>query len=34
VGPLALRHLADATRFRLIGTENVGGDVLHRWSRA
>jgi diaminohydroxyphosphoribosylaminopyrimidine deaminase/5-amino-6-(5-phosphoribosylamino)uracil reductase len=34
VGPLALRHLADATRFRLIGVETVGGDILHRWARA
>jgi diaminohydroxyphosphoribosylaminopyrimidine deaminase/5-amino-6-(5-phosphoribosylamino)uracil reductase len=33
VGPLALRHLADATRFRLMSAETVGGDVLHRWSR-
>jgi diaminohydroxyphosphoribosylaminopyrimidine deaminase/5-amino-6-(5-phosphoribosylamino)uracil reductase len=34
VGPLALARLADAPRFRLLGAETVGGDVLLRWARA
>lgn len=31
VAALGLDRLADASRFRLVSTEAVGGDVLHRW---
>lgn len=34
LGPMHLHHLADAPRFALIGTEPIGGDVIHRWRRA
>ncbi|UWP93772.1 bifunctional diaminohydroxyphosphoribosylaminopyrimidine deaminase/5-amino-6-(5-phosphoribosylamino)uracil reductase RibD [Aliiroseovarius crassostreae] len=31
---MGITHLADAPRFTLIETRALGGDVLHRWSRA
>lgn len=34
LGPLALDRLADAPRFRLLGAEPVGGDVMQLWERA
>jgi diaminohydroxyphosphoribosylaminopyrimidine deaminase/5-amino-6-(5-phosphoribosylamino)uracil reductase len=34
LGELGLARLADARRFRLMSAEAVGGDVLHRWTRA
>ncbi|WP_134681389.1 bifunctional diaminohydroxyphosphoribosylaminopyrimidine deaminase/5-amino-6-(5-phosphoribosylamino)uracil reductase RibD [Paracoccus ravus] len=32
-GALALRHLADAPRFRLVETRRIGADLMHRWLR-
>lgn len=34
LGALGLSRLADARRFRLMSAEAIGGDVLHRWTRA
>ncbi len=33
LGALGIGRLAEAPRFRLVATEAVGGDVLHRWRR-
>lgn len=33
LGAMGLDRLADAPRFRLVGTEAMGADVLHRWER-
>ena len=33
LGALGLDRLAEAPRFRLVGTEAAGADVLHRWER-
>lgn len=33
VGAMALAHLADAPRFRLIEARRVGADLMHRWLR-
>ena len=33
IGALGLGRLAEAPRFDLIETRNLGGDVLHRWTR-
>lgn len=32
VGPMNLAALADAPRFRLVETRDLGGDVMHRWT--
>lgn len=34
LGALGLARLGDARRFRLMSAEVVGGDILHRWTRA
>jgi diaminohydroxyphosphoribosylaminopyrimidine deaminase/5-amino-6-(5-phosphoribosylamino)uracil reductase len=34
LGPLGLRHLAEAPRFRLVAAAQVGADLMHRWERA
>lgn len=33
LGPLRLDQLGDAPRYRLAVTEEIGGDILHRWRR-
>lgn len=33
LGALGVSRLNEAPRFRLVGTETIGGDVLHRWER-
>jgi diaminohydroxyphosphoribosylaminopyrimidine deaminase/5-amino-6-(5-phosphoribosylamino)uracil reductase len=33
IGALGLGRLAEAPRFDLRETRNLGGDVLHRWTR-
>lgn len=34
IGALGLGRLAEASRYRLLGAEQVGPDVMHRWARA
>ncbi len=34
IGGLALEHLADAPRFRLVESRRIGADLMHRWLRA
>ncbi|MFT6089358.1 MAG: diaminohydroxyphosphoribosylaminopyrimidine deaminase [Sulfitobacter sp.] len=34
IGPLGIRHLANAPRFTLTSTHAIGPDVLHIWDRA
>ena len=33
IGAMGLEKLSDAPRFRLVDTQAVGGDVMHRWVR-
>lgn len=33
IGALALDHLADAPRFRLVESRRIGADLMHRWLR-
>ncbi len=34
VGALGLERLGNAPRYKLLGTEQIGPDVMHRWARA
>ena len=34
IGALDLAHLADAPRFHLVETRQIGADLMHRWLRA
>ena len=34
VGALGLARLDEAVRYRLVETRVLGGDVMHRWTRA
>lgn len=34
IGAMGISALSDAPQFSLIGTQAVGGDVMHRWARA
>jgi diaminohydroxyphosphoribosylaminopyrimidine deaminase/5-amino-6-(5-phosphoribosylamino)uracil reductase len=34
IGAMGVEHLAEAPRFALIETRDLGGDVVHRWRRA